>query len=166
MLTRPRSSKREAVLEGLCGNLINALKLLANQQEDGDGLIQNIVANLGERSMKGLTNGLRDFIQIDNRRALEVGYLNKGMGNFRVRRPKGSEGCPEVTVRESPDELTLVGTWKSYVGVGHVGGERWGPPLVDYGWYALCQALYKGIEGEEWGELCDFPTKKCAGLWV
>ena len=92
--------------QGFCGNLINALKLLANQQEDGDGLIQNIVTNLGERSRKGVTNGLREFIKIDNQRALEVGYLSKGMGKFRVRRPKGSEGCPEVTVRESPDELT------------------------------------------------------------
>ena len=91
---------------GFCGNLINALKLLANQQEDGDGLIQNILTNLGERSRKGVTNGLREFIKIDNQRALEVGYLSKGMGKFRVRRPKISEGCPEVTVRESPDELT------------------------------------------------------------
>ena len=31
-----------AVPQGLCANLINALKLLANQQEDGDGLLQKI----------------------------------------------------------------------------------------------------------------------------
>ena len=30
-----------------------------------------------------------------------------------------------------------------------------GSPLVDYDWYAFCQALYKGIEGEDWGELYD-----------
>ena len=35
--------KAHAVPQGLCGNLINELELLANQQEDGDGLIQNIV---------------------------------------------------------------------------------------------------------------------------
>ena len=29
--------RAHAVPQGLCGNLINALKLLANQQEDGDG---------------------------------------------------------------------------------------------------------------------------------
>ena len=34
-----------AVPQGLCGNLINALKLLANQQEERDGLIQNNVTN-------------------------------------------------------------------------------------------------------------------------
>ena len=55
-----------------CGNLIDALKLLANHLEDGDGLIQNIVTNFGEGSRKGLTQGLREFIKIDNQRALEV----------------------------------------------------------------------------------------------
>ena len=29
--------KAHAVPQGVCGNLINALKMLANQQEDGDG---------------------------------------------------------------------------------------------------------------------------------
>ena len=27
--------------------------------------------------------------------------------------------------------------------------------MVDFDWRALCQALYKGIEGEDWGELFD-----------
>ena len=52
------------------------------------------------------------------------------MEKFRVRRPKGSEGCPEVTVRESPDEMTLrteeVGTWKTYINVVHIEQERFG----------------------------------------
>ena len=52
--------KAHAVLQGLCANSINALKLLANQQEDGDGLSQNIVKNLGKGSRKGLTDGLRE----------------------------------------------------------------------------------------------------------
>ena len=55
--------KAYAVPQGLCGNLINALKLLANQQEDGDGLIQNIVTNFCEGSRKGLTEGLREIVQ-------------------------------------------------------------------------------------------------------
>ena len=28
-------------------------------------------------------------------------------------------------------------------------------PLVDCDWHAFCQALYKGIEGEDWRELFD-----------
>ena len=44
--------------QGLCGNLINALKLLANQQEDGDGLIQNIVTNLLRGEQEGSYRGV------------------------------------------------------------------------------------------------------------
>ena len=132
VLIRPRSSKRMQYFRACGRNLINALKLLANQQEDGDGLIQNIVTNLGVRSRKGLTQGLRVFIKIDNQRALEVGYLSQSMEKFKVRRPKVPEGCPEGKVRESPDELTLraeeVGTLKTYINVNHIGKERWRSP--------------------------------------
>ena len=47
--------RAHAVRQGSCGNLINALKVLANQQEVGDGLIQNIVTNLCEGSSRGPT---------------------------------------------------------------------------------------------------------------
>ena len=36
--------KAHAVPQGMCENLINALKLLANQQKDGDSQVQSIVA--------------------------------------------------------------------------------------------------------------------------
>ena len=42
---------------GLCDNLINALKLLANQQKDGDSPNQNIATGLHERSRKGIMKG-------------------------------------------------------------------------------------------------------------
>ena len=53
--------KAHAVPQGLCENLINALKLLANWQKDGDGPIQNIVTILRERNRKGIMEGLRNF---------------------------------------------------------------------------------------------------------
>ena len=46
--------RAHTVPQGPCGNLIITLKLLANQQEDGDGFMQNIVTNLGEVCRKGL----------------------------------------------------------------------------------------------------------------
>ena len=62
-----------------------------------------------------------------------------------------------MPVRESPDELTLradeVGTWKSWINVDHIAKERWGPHLVDADSHAFCQALFQGIEGEDWKEL-------------
>ena len=61
-----------------------------------------------------------------------------------------------MTVRESSDELTLraqkVGTFKTHIHDNHPEEETWAP-LVDHGWYAFCQALYKGIEREDWGEM-------------
>ena len=48
-----------------------------------------------------------------------------------------------------------VGTWKSYMNVDHIAKDWWGPPLVDYDWHAFCQALDKGVEAEDWGQLYD-----------
>ena len=64
--------------QGLCEKLINALKLLANQQTDGDSPIQSIVTGLEKRSRKGIMDGLRSFIEMVNHSALDVGHLRKG----------------------------------------------------------------------------------------
>ena len=69
-----------AIPQGLCENLFFALILLANPQEDRDGLLENVVTKLGKGSRKGLTDGLRDFITVDNHRALDVGALRRGTG--------------------------------------------------------------------------------------
>ena len=86
------------------------------------------------------------------------------MGTFKVRKPEVPEGCPEVTVRENSDELTLraeeVGTSKTYIHVNHIEEERWGPEMVDYDWYTFCQALYIKALKEKTGETCMRPTKK------
>ena len=71
-----------AVPQVLFVNLTNALKLRANQQEDGEGLLQNIVQDLGRESRRGLTDGLREFIEVDNNRDLDVGALRRGTGTF------------------------------------------------------------------------------------
>ena len=72
-----------------------------------------------------------------------------------------------MTVRESPDELTPraeeVKTLKAFIDVKHIKPERWCPLLVDADWYAFCQALYKGIEGKYWEEMCA-PVSKAAGV--
>ena len=120
--------KAQAVPQGLCANLINALKLLANQQEDGDGLPQIIVTNLGMGSRKDLTDGLRQFIKVDNERALDVGELRRGTGTLKVRKPQALERGSDLTIRESPDEWTSwaedVNTWKALIDVKHNKPER------------------------------------------
>ena len=54
------------------------------------------MTNLGKGSRKGLTVGLRDFIRVDNDRALDVGELHQGTGTLQVRKPKVLEGGPDV----------------------------------------------------------------------
>ena len=125
-------------------------------QEDGDGLLQNIVTNFGMGSRKGLTDGLREIIKVENERALDVGPPRRGTGTFKVRKPEAPEGGSDVTVRESLDELTLraeeVNTLEALTNVNHVEPDRRSSLLVD----AFCQALYKGTEGEDLEEMYDF----------
>ena len=79
-------------------------------------------------------------------------------------------GIITAIVRESPDELTLraeeLNTSKALINVDHSEPERWGP-LVDADWYAFCQALYKGIEGEGWEEMYDSykVMSRAVGVW-
>ena len=98
--------KAHAVPQGRCANLINALKLLENLQEDGDGLLQNIVKDLDKESRKGLTEGLREFTKIDNKRALEVGYLNGCREHLKYEGRKDKKCTQELTLRAEE-----VGTW-------------------------------------------------------
>ena len=81
---------------------------------------------------------LRDFIRVDNERALHVG----APGTVKVRKPEFPEGSSDVTVRESLDVLTLraeeVGTWKAYTDDNYVEPEKWGPPLVDADSFSFC----------------------------
>ena len=153
--------KAHAVPQGLCANLITALKLLANQQEEGDGPSQNIVKDLGEGSRKGLTDGLREFVRSIMSVPLRLDTWTRAE---EVRMPKVPEGCPEVTVREDSVELTLraeeVGTLKAYINVDHVAKERWGPSLADHDWHAFCQALYVKASKEKIGKTCMSLTKK------
>ena len=96
--------KVHAAPSGLCDNLINALKLLANQQKDGDSPIQSIVSGLHERSRRGIMDGLGRFIQADNHSAVDVGDLRRGIRSLLVKEPNFSEAYPEATIREGACE--------------------------------------------------------------
>ena len=56
--SQAKVSKAHAVPHSLSEILINALKLLANQQEDGDSPMQTVLTGLCERSRKGFYGGL------------------------------------------------------------------------------------------------------------
>ena len=91
--------------------------------------------------------GLRNFTEVDNHSALDVGYLKEVRGPFRYEGRKSKVG-PEVSIREGPEELTLrteeVGSQKSCINVDHIAQDRWRPPVVHADWHAFCQAMYRG----------------------
>ena len=111
--------KAHAAPQGLCGNLINVLTLLANQQDDGDGLVQNIVTNLGEVGSKRLAEGLRNFTQVDNHRALEVGQLREGLRSCKARRPKGEERAPRAACQVKPRRIDAWSRGNGHLEVVH-----------------------------------------------
>ena len=78
--------KSHAAPLGLCDNLINSLKLLANQQTDGDTPIQSIVTGLHERSRKGIMEGPSSFIKEDSHCAVDVGRFRKGTRPLHVQK--------------------------------------------------------------------------------
>ena len=138
--------------QGTCENLVCALKFLANQQTGGDSLVDTIFEGLQEQSRMNITNERRRFIEVDNHETVKIGYLEKNSEAIRVVRPKYNketyqirEGVSESTFREGEE-----GTLRSFINTACVGDSRRGPPLVDEDWHAVCQAIYKGVEGAEW----------------
>ena len=134
--------KARAVPQGVCvcENFIVALKLLANQQKGGDSPVQIIVKGHCEKIRKGTMEGLRNFIEVDNHSALEVGYLKGGTRSFCGTKAECPRGEARVSIREGPEELTL----RRIDGV---------PPLVDADWHEFRQAIYKCVEGRDWEQL-------------
>ena len=137
-----RFLRAHAVPQGLCENLINAVKLLANQQKDGDSPIQNIIMGLKETRKERSTNGLRSFIASVNYSAVEVCHARIGQRRFKVVRPKVNGDC-SVVLREGAGDLTLraedFDTLKACINVDHIVNFLGGAPL--------------GSEGSEWEEL-------------
>ena len=123
----------------------DAPKLLANYQEDGNGLLQNILKDLGKGSRRGLTDGLRHFIRVDNEHALDVWALRRCTQTFEVRKPKVPWHWELKNGR--PRRLWFISTTLKR--------KKWSPFLGDADWYAFCQALYKGIEGKDCEEMYD-----------
>ena len=91
---------------------------------------------------------------VDNHEAVKVGDLEKTLQSLSVVELQFTADFPEAVVREGADELTLrrgeEGTQRSFTNTTNAGDNRWWPPLVDEDWHAICQAILKGIEGEEW----------------
>ena len=130
---------------GVCDNLINALQLLANQQTGGDSPIEMPVVKMMEK--------LRRFIT-DTHEAVEVGDVETTMELRPVVKPKFT-AADELTLRRKEE-----GMLRTSIDTTNEGDNRWAPPLVDEDWYAICQAIFKGVEGAN-GIPCTTSTRSC-----
>ena len=147
-------SRAHAPPHGVCDNLVNALKLLANQHQDGDSLVKVLVEGLQEGSRLKMVEELRKFITMDGHtRRVNVGDLEKTYKSAPVVKPQFTTDFLEAAAREGADEPTLrreeTGMLRTVVDTTNVGDSRRRPPLVDEDWHANCQAIYKGVEGPE-----------------
>ena len=62
--------RAHAAPQGLCDNLVNALKLLANHQQEGDSPVKVVVQELSVKSRLKRVDELRRFIKVDNHKAV------------------------------------------------------------------------------------------------
>ena len=155
--------RAHAAPQGLCDNLINASKLLPSQQKGGVSLIQSIVTGLHERSRRGSMDGLRSFIDADNRSAADLGGLRRGTQSLHVKKPQFSEAFSGAVIREGADEPTLrvedVGAQRAFIDTKYMELKRWTRPLVDADWDAFCRATKESKERN--GKLCTITTESC-----
>ena len=66
--------RAHAALQGMCDNLINAQKRLANQQKDRDCPVKMVVPGSLEKIRFGIIDGL---VAVDNYAAVKIGDLEK-----------------------------------------------------------------------------------------
>ena len=86
---------------------------------------------------KGNMDERRKFIEVDNHEGVKVSDLRQGMISVQAVKLQFAADFPEAVIREGAEELTLR-------------AEEVGVRRINADWYALCQAIYQGIEGQEW----------------
>ena len=90
--------RAHAAPNGVCDNLINALKLQAHHQKHSDSPVVVAQGLLLKRWLK-IMNGHRRFIMVDNHEAVKVGDVAKKMESRPVVKPNFTTDFPEAVVR-------------------------------------------------------------------
>ena len=95
------------------------------------GPFQSIVTGLHERSRRGIMDGLRSFIEVDNRSAMDVGGLRRSTISIPLQKTQFSKAFPGAVIIECADELTLraeeLGSLRALTDTKHIELEKWRP---------------------------------------
>ena len=79
----------------------------------GDSPIKRIVSGLHEKSRMGTMDGLRSFLGVGNRSAVDVGGMRRGPP-VSVKKPQ-FEDFPDAVIREGADECAGRGDLSSFL---------------------------------------------------
>ena len=109
--------RAHAAPHGMCDNLVNTLKLLANQQTGGVSPAQVLVDGFPKNEVGS-----------NNHEAVTLGDLEKTQESLLVVKAKFTADFPEVVLREGADELTLgreeEGMLRTFIDTANVGDSR------------------------------------------
>ena len=111
-------------------NLVNTLKLLANQQMGGDSPAEVLVEGFQERSRFKMMEEVRMFTTMDCHEAVKIGDLDKAQASLVVVKAKFTTDVPVVELREGAGELTLQreeeGTLRTFIDTTYCGEDSAG----------------------------------------
>ena len=97
------------------------------------------------------------FIQAENEEAVKIWDLEMSKETTKIVRPRFDlETYPNARAQLGADELTIraeeKGTALAFLNMKEISYARWSPPLVDEDWHAVCQALNRSLEADEWSK--------------
>ena len=126
----PREAKvfrAHSASQDMCDNLINTLRHLTNQQRDGDSLAELVVADLLEESRRGIEDGLRKIIAVDNHEAVKVGDLHRNTKSSTVMKPKFTTDIPGAVIGNVADTLRAheEGLLRTLIDTSMIKDQRW-----------------------------------------
>ena len=146
-----------AAPQGLCDNLINALKLSCEPTERWSQPSWDDRARLaGGKSAKnnGRTQVVycsRQYCGNNNWGSGERNEVEEG-GQAKLHDRFPGSGC---SARRGRGHLASTCVLRTSIDLSDVGNRRWEPPLVDEDWHAYCQAIFEGVDGPERGAVYD-----------
>ena len=142
--------ERPPAQEGLSSTIFNNSKNLASSSQELRPDTVETATKKSEMKRESLNTKISStYFQSRSGLLKHIGgtYSHNGTMEYPLKTPGRS------LVRSPPRFPSERGSERPTWRVDHTAEDRWRPPLVDAGWHAFCQAIYKGIEGSDWGEL-------------
>ena len=113
-----------------------------------DNLVHKIFEVLQEESRLNITDELRRFVEVDNQEAVRPAEKELGGDHGGQAQSQQSDFPNCAHPRRSGRTDVANGRVRNtaHIHHHHCGVGRWGPSLADEDWYAVCQAICRGVD--------------------